>query len=313
MTILQVADLGFGYGATSSSRASRSPSPWESGCALVAPNGAGKSTLLRLIGGELPPDRGSVVIRRDARVGYYRQSHELSAEGRCSRAFLSGFREMVELRQALDEAQHEGRERQRRAISTRLAHATDALPPRRTATSSSARSRSSRRSSGFEPSDMARPVASLSGGERGRLHLGVVLAQEPDLLMLDEPTNHLDLDTIAWLEQHLVSYRGAVLVVSHDRAFLDAVARWHDGARAHAASASIRCATREYAVAREADLARERELAERQQALRRQDRRLHPQEHRRAEDQAGAEPPQDARQARSGRSPRGRVGASPRR
>src|SRR5262249_60067603 len=76
---------------------------------------------------------------------------------------------------------------------------------------------------GFSEADLGRPMASLSGGERGRLHLGTALAQEPDLLMLDEPTNHLDLDTIAWLEGHLRVLSSAMLVVSHDRAFLDNV------------------------------------------------------------------------------------------
>src|SRR6185295_14149518 len=101
---------------------------------------------------------------------------------------------------------------------------------------------------------------------RGRLHLGVVLAEEPDLLLLDEPTNHLDLDTIAWLEQHLTGYRGAIVVVSHDRAFLDNVTP----ATMELGRTSFRTYPlkySDYAVAREADLARERELAERQQAL----------------------------------------------
>jgi ATP-binding cassette subfamily F protein 3 len=109
-------------------------------------------------------------------------------------------------------------------------------------------------------------VASLSGGERGRLHLGVILAQEPDLLLLDEPTNHLDLDTIAWLEGWLRGFRGAVLVVSHDRAFLDAVCSTtlelgRKGLRVYPLRYS------EYAVARAEDLERERALAERQQAF----------------------------------------------
>ncbi|MBN9165864.1 MAG: ATP-binding cassette domain-containing protein, partial [Myxococcales bacterium] len=119
---------------------------------------------------------------------------------------------------------------------------------------------------GFESVDLARPVASLSGGERGRLHLGVILAQQPDLLLLDEPTNHLDLDTIAWLEGWLRGYRGAVLVVSHDRAFLDAVCPTtlelgSKGIRVYPLRYS------EYAVARAEDLERERALAERQQAF----------------------------------------------
>jgi ATP-binding cassette subfamily F protein 3 len=113
---------------------------------------------------------------------------------------------------------------------------------------------------------MDRPVTSLSGGERGRLQLGVVLASDPDLLLLDEPTNHLDLDTIAWLEGHLRSFRGAVLVVSHDRAFLDAVApRTFElgsrGLRVYPLKYS------DYSVARLADLEREQGLVERQQAM----------------------------------------------
>src|SRR5262249_5947703 len=119
---------------------------------------------------------------------------------------------------------------------------------------------------GFSADDMPREVASLSGGERGRLRLGVVLAQEPDLLLMDEPTNHLDLDTIAWLEQHVVSSGGALIVVSHDRAFLDAVttATMELGRRSFRVY-PLRYT--DYAVAREVDLARERELAERQQAF----------------------------------------------
>jgi ATP-binding cassette subfamily F protein 3 len=119
---------------------------------------------------------------------------------------------------------------------------------------------------GFSDRDLARPVVSLSGGERGRLQLGVVLAQQPDLLLLDEPTNHLDLDTIAWLESWLVGYRGAVLVVSHDRQFLDNVcpATLELGSRM---LRSYPLKYSDYAVARETDLERERALQERQQAF----------------------------------------------
>ena len=119
---------------------------------------------------------------------------------------------------------------------------------------------------GFSDKDLERPVASLSGGERGRLQLGVVLAQQPDLLLLDEPTNHLDLDTIAWLESWLVGYRGAVLVVSHDRQFLDNVCPQ----TLELGSRMLRVYPHkysDYAVLREEDLARERALVERQQAL----------------------------------------------
>ncbi len=109
-------------------------------------------------------------------------------------------------------------------------------------------------------------MASLSGGERGRLRLGVVLAQQPDVLLLDEPTNHLDLDSIGWLESWLADFRGAVLAVSHDRAFLDNVCRsTMELGRRSFRIYPVRYS--EYVVAREEDLARERALAQRQQDM----------------------------------------------
>jgi ATP-binding cassette subfamily F protein 3 len=264
MTLLQVADLGFGYGADKLFEGVTFSLGIGERVALVAPNGAGKSTLLRLCGAELPPDSGAVVLRKGTTLGYYRQSHEIAAHGTVMEAFLSGFRSILDLRHALDEAQLRAASGSasdldnltRRADAYHLAHG-DELERKVEIIAQKL---------GFSPADMTRPVESLSGGERGRLHLGVVLAQDPDLLLLDEPTNHLDLDTIAWLEQHLASLRGGVLVVSHDRAFLDAVTTCtmelgRTSFRVYPLKYS------DYAAAREVDLARERELAERHQAF----------------------------------------------
>src|SRR5258706_11953522 len=223
MTILQVADLGLGYGAgTLFEKVTFSVALGER-VSLVALNGAGKSTLLRLIASELTPDQGSVVVRRGTSVGYYRQSHELSAQGTVLDTFLSGFQNVVALRHALDEAHQKAASGSKEDLE-RLTRATDEYHLAH-GDELERKVESIAGKLGFAPEDMPRPVGSLSGGERRRLHLGVVLAKEPDLLLLDEPTNHLDLDTIAWLEQHLVSHPGAVIVVSHDRAFLDAVTR----------------------------------------------------------------------------------------
>src|SRR5262245_42570669 len=221
MTVLQVADLRFGYaGETLFENVTFSLALGER-AALVAPNGAGKSTLLRLIAKEIEPDSGTAVIKRETSLGYYRQSHELKAEGDVLSAFLSGFQDVVRLREELHRAQHDAASGEARALE-HLAKVQDQYHlaqgdelEREVAILA--------HELGFSDADLARPVASLSGGERGRLNLGVVLAQKPDLLLLDEPTNHLDLDTIAWLESWLVKYRGAVLVVSHDRQFLDNV------------------------------------------------------------------------------------------
>ena len=264
MTLLQVADLRFGYGGDTLFEGVTFGLAQGDRVALVAPNGSGKSTLLRLMARELEPDAGSVVVRKDSTLAYYRQSHELSAQGDVMAAFLSGFREVVELRQQLQHAQQRAASGTPQALDelsrvTDLYHLArgDELEHRVEALASHL---------GFADKDLSRPVASLSGGERGRLGLGVVLAQQPDVLLLDEPTNHLDLDTIAWLESWLSDYRGALLIVSHDRAFLDntTTATLELGKRSFR-SYPLRYS--DYVVARAEDLARERALAERQQGL----------------------------------------------
>jgi ATP-binding cassette, subfamily F, member 3 len=264
MTVLQVADLRFGYAGDTLFDGVTFTLATGERAALVAPNGAGKSTLLRLLAKEVEPDGGTVVVKKEVSVGYYRQSHELAAKGDVLSAFLSGFGDVVELREQLVKAQHDAASGDERALD-HLAHVTDRYHVAR-GDDLEHQVAAIAAKLGFSTIDLARPVASLSGGERGRLQLGVILAQEPDLLMLDEPTNHLDLDTIAWLETWLRGYRGAVLVVSHDRAFLDAVSTQTlelggRGLRIYPLRYS------EYAVAREGDLARERALVERQQAF----------------------------------------------
>jgi ATP-binding cassette, subfamily F, member 3 len=264
MTVLQVTELGFGYDARKLFGGVTFSMALGERAALVAPNGAGKSTLLRLVAGELSPDEGSVVVRKGVTVGYYRQSHELSAEGTVLEALLSGFQDVLALRHALDEAHAKAASGAKEDLD-RLSRATDEYHLSR-GDELERKVEIIAERLGFPAEHMPRQVASLSGGERGRLHLGVVLAQEPDLLLLDEPTNHLDLDTIAWLEQHLLAYRGAIVVVSHDRAFLDGVTRsTMELGRTSFRIYPVRYS--DYAVAREADLARERELAERQQAF----------------------------------------------
>jgi ATP-binding cassette subfamily F protein 3 len=263
MTVLQVGSLSFGYGANKLFGDVTFSIALGDRVALVAPNGAGKSTLLRLIAGELVPDAGIVTIRKGVTVGYYRQSHELSSEGDVMGAFLSGFREIVDLRRDLAHAQEAAASGSDDDLA-RLARVMDAYHAahgddveRKVAILAG--------KLGFSEADLSRPVASLSGGERGRLLLGIVLAREPDLLLLDEPTNHLDLDTIAWLEAHLSGYRGAVLVVSHDRAFLDAVTRetMELGQRSFR---SYPVAYSAYEEMRADELEREEGLHERQQA-----------------------------------------------
>jgi ATP-binding cassette subfamily F protein 3 len=262
MTILEVANLAFGYGADQLFQGVTFSLEAGERAALVAPNGAGKSTLMRLIAKEIVPDSGLVVVKRDIRVAYARQSHELPAVGTVFEAFLSGFAEVLALRHELSEAQHGAASGTEIALS-RLMRATDKYhlaggdELERQVTMIA-------QHLGFTDADMERSMSSLSGGEQGRLRLGIALAQAPDLFLLDEPTNHLDLDTIAWLEKHLAGLGSAMLVVSHDRAFLDNVCNitMELGRRSFR---SYPLKYTDYAVAREEDLARERELVERQE------------------------------------------------
>ncbi|MFZ5892372.1 MAG: ABC-F family ATP-binding cassette domain-containing protein [Myxococcota bacterium] len=221
MALLEIADLEFGYSNEPLfTKVTFRLSAGER-AALVAPNGAGKSTLLRVIAGELAPDKGSVLLKKPATIGYYRQSHETRSEGSVLDALMSGFSDLVEVRRELNRAQHAAASGAAADLD-RLALALDRYH-QAGADRLEQRVQSIATRLGFEKSELSRDVRTLSGGERGRLALGVVLATTPDLLLLDEPTNHLDLESIRWLESYLSEQRAAVLVVSHDRAFLDAV------------------------------------------------------------------------------------------
>src|SRR5580658_8046050 len=264
MTVLQAADLRFGFAGDTLFENVTFTLTLGDRVALVAPNGSGKTTLLRILAGEVEPDAGQAVLKRDATLGFYRQSHETAAEGDVLGAFLAGFGEVLALRNRLHDAQHAAASGTPEALA-RLADVTDRYAlahgdevERKVAILAG--------HLGFSDRDLSRPVESLSGGERGRLRLGVVLARQPEVLLLDEPTNHLDLDTIAWLESWLVDYRGAVLVVSHDRAFLDNTCRatmelGRRSFRVYGARYS------EYVTLRAEDLERERALAQRQQDM----------------------------------------------
>jgi len=264
MSLLQVTDIAFGYGAERLFRDVSFRLNAGERAALVAPNGAGKTTLLRIIAGELTADDGTVVIRKEATVGFYRQSHELGTEGTVLDALLSSFQQVLAIRAELDRARELAASGEPTDL-TRLSRLEEQYQLAQ-GDELERRIQMIAQHLGFDNRALQRPVASLSGGERGRLHLGIVLAQRPDLLMLDEPTNHLDLDTISWLESHLTEYPGAVLVVSHDRAFLDNVCP-HTLELGHKTFRSYPLTYTDYAIARKEILEREEALRERQQAM----------------------------------------------
>src|ERR687894_431258 len=192
---------------------------------LVGRNGAGKTTLLEILAGNSEPEAGSVEHPGGARVGMTAQKLYAGDRGTCSveEEIISAFEPLI------------ARERELEELGTRLSeNPSEALMERYGRLQSDferdggyeykARAASTLSSLGFAPEDWKRPVGSFSGGEQSRIALARLLLEEPDLILLDEPTNHLDLRAIEWLEGFVKSAKSAVLVVSHDRYFLDAVA-----------------------------------------------------------------------------------------
>ncbi len=189
---------------------------------LIGPNGEGKTTLLRIIAGELDPTEGAVHRRRGLRVGYLPQVLPELKQTTIRGAMLDVLAPLLEMEKQLHE------------LADRLAgdHSPDLLDrygqlqaefEARGGHSYPNRIEQVLTGLGFPPAMWERPLAELSGGQRTRAYLGTLLLEEPDLLMLDEPTNHLDLEAVEWLEYWLRSFNGALLVVSHDRYFLDRV------------------------------------------------------------------------------------------
>ncbi len=193
--------------------------------ALIGINGAGKSTLLKIIMREISADEGTVVLSKDAAVGYLAQYQNISGARTILEEVLSSKEDLIQMEQKLRDM-----ETQMTCLSgeelnsllekyNRLHHEfelRDGYAYRSEVTGII-------RGLGFSEEDFNRPVSQLSGGQKTRVFLGKLLVSKPDLLILDEPTNHLDMSSIAWLENFLSNYKGSVLIVSHDRYFLDRI------------------------------------------------------------------------------------------
>jgi ATP-binding cassette subfamily F protein 3 len=197
--------------------------------ALVGRNGAGKSTLLKIIAGELSHDSGQILKPKDVTVGYLEQHTGLESNLTIWEEMLSVFSGIQKMEKALREIEQklsDPANYKREGAYQRLLNEYDRLQETFKEMGGyqyEADIRSVLHGFQFFDKDYHTPVSNLSGGQKTRLALAKLLLSRPDLLILDEPTNHLDIETMAWLEKYLQNYPGALLLVSHDRYFLDQI------------------------------------------------------------------------------------------
>lgn len=193
--------------------------------AIVGPNGAGKSTLLKIIMGELPADAGTVTVSKDKTLGYLAQHQNLSSDGTIYDELLSVKKDII----ALEGKIRETEQQMKNATGAQL----DALLDQYTKMNHQFELENGYayqseiagvlKGLGFTEDDFSLPVNTLSGGQKTRVALGKLLLSKPDIILLDEPTNHLDMESIRWLENYLLGYNGSVIIVAHDRYFLDRI------------------------------------------------------------------------------------------
>ncbi len=193
--------------------------------ALIGVNGAGKSTILKMIMKELSTDEGDIILAKDKTIGYLSQHQELSGGNTILEEIRTAKAEIIEM------------ERQIRTIELELKHLSGDALEERLASYHRLTERFEQadgyayqselvgvlKGLGFREDEFSKQVDTLSGGQKTRVALGKLLLTKPDVLLLDEPTNHLDMNSIRWLETYLLNYNGAVLIVSHDRYFLNRV------------------------------------------------------------------------------------------
>src|SRR6476469_4644930 len=188
---------------------------------LIGYNGTGKSTLLKLLVGEYAPSAGTIERSRSTTIGYLHQDLlSFDTQDSILQVALGAFEKVLELEKEIEEL---GKELERTGDEKTLHDYSDKLHELETLGGYNIHHRTEEvlQGLGFSNSDLQRPYREFSGGWRMRVLLAKMILQQPDLLLLDEPTNHLDLPSIEWLEKYLIHYQGSVVIVSHDKYFLD--------------------------------------------------------------------------------------------
>ena len=196
--------------------------------ALVGKNGAGKSTMLKILCGQQKPTAGVVSVPNDCRVGYLPQVMILQDDTTVREEAQKAFADITKMKERLDKMNQELAERTDYESESYLALIEKYTTEHERYMMMGAESREAELERtltglGFLRTDFERPTSEFSGGWRMRIELAKILLQKPDVLLLDEPTNHLDIESIQWLEQFLAQSSSAVVLVSHDRAFINNV------------------------------------------------------------------------------------------
>ena len=192
---------------------------------IVGANGAGKTTLLNILTGERSADTGEIFLSQNTTVGYLKQKDQFNSENTVIEEVEKIFVDMRAMEQEMTDLSHKISEmgEESEALLERFARLQDVYKNRGGYTYKSEMN-GVLNSMAFGPEFYNKKISTLSGGERTRLALACLLLSKPDLLFLDEPTNHLDIGTLKWLEQYLKGYKGTIVIVSHDRYFLDQMA-----------------------------------------------------------------------------------------
>lgn len=223
MSLITAVDLSKSYGAADIFSHISLSIPRRARIGLVGANGVGKTTLLRILMGLEEPSGGRVQRARSLRIGYLPQEAALDSHGTLWELCLQVFDELRRLQQQLAQLEAAMSDPQHAAAALEAYAELQAEFERKGGYTFETRIRQTLTGLGFAPGEEQRPLPQLSGGQRTRALLARLLLSDPDLLLLDEPTNHLDIAAIEWLEAYLRDWPGAVVIVSHDRYFLDQV------------------------------------------------------------------------------------------
>ncbi len=194
--------------------------------AIVGINGAGKTTLLRIIVGEMQADTGLVTLSKDKTMGYLAQNSGVHTENTIYSELLSVKQGLIEIENRMRETEKAMKHADGEELELLMKQYSSLIHAFEMGDGYSYKSELGGvlKGLGFAEEEFDKSISTLSGGQKTRVALGKLLLQKPDLIILDEPTNHLDMNSITWLETYLLNYKGAVIIVSHDRYFLDRIA-----------------------------------------------------------------------------------------